>query len=312
MRNISFSKLWFIPPLLIGFALMVFIYLMQPAAHMTLDVNPSIEVVTNRLDQVVSVNPLNEDADRMLQKFKPENKSLQETMDELVELLVVHGYFKSGQENMVMISFQDNDANPEIANEINRALTLSLEKRQIDATLLASNLDYKEDSSKGGKSAIIQKMAEMGVTLSEESMSSMTLKELFEYSRTQDGDVEKLFHVIKGEDYQDELPQTGMMTPEQIQKRILAQFPGELIKLEYDEDDYEASILLDSSKIELEIDAYTGTVEEVEFEDLKDNDSDNPVSPAPSATPGTIHDEKDDQDDGDDDEDSGNDDDDED
>jgi hypothetical protein len=129
MRNISFSKLWFIPPLLIGFALLVFIYLMQPAAHMTLDVNPSIEVVTNRLDQVVSVNPLNEDADRMLQKFKPDNKSLQGTMDELVELLVVHGYFKSGQENMVMVSFQDNDANPEIANEINRALTLSLEKK---------------------------------------------------------------------------------------------------------------------------------------------------------------------------------------
>ena len=45
-------------------------YFLAPSGYIALDLNPSIEIRTNRLDQVVSVKAVNEDAKRLLADYK--------------------------------------------------------------------------------------------------------------------------------------------------------------------------------------------------------------------------------------------------
>ena len=56
-----------------------------------MDVNPSIEIKSNRLNKVVEINPLNEDAKNLLKDFKHKDKSLQKTIEDLADLMVLKG-----------------------------------------------------------------------------------------------------------------------------------------------------------------------------------------------------------------------------
>ena len=64
-------KIWYIPVLMMMGGTLLFLYVSQPAFRMTMDVNPSVEVVTNRLERVIEVNAKNEDAAPILKALSP-------------------------------------------------------------------------------------------------------------------------------------------------------------------------------------------------------------------------------------------------
>ena len=128
------------------------------------------------------------------------------------------------------------------------------------------------DEDLTGKEWAAQKLSDLGVMLSEEELSRMTLKEMFEYSRAQNISGEKLFEVVSGYQYEDDLPAAGMLTLEEARSLAQEKVPGEIIKLELDDDEYEMKILRDGVKFELEIHAFTGTVTEIKQDDDRDDD----------------------------------------
>lgn len=77
--------------ILIAVAVLLGIIINQPAYTFTMDVNPSIEIKSNRLNKVVEINPLNEDAKNLLKDFKHKDKSLQKTIEDLADLMVLKG-----------------------------------------------------------------------------------------------------------------------------------------------------------------------------------------------------------------------------
>ncbi len=102
-----------LPLLSIALVAGLFYYLTVPSFRMTMDVNPSIEVVTNRLEQVVEVRALNEDAEKLLTGFTNDTRSLEATVSELVDLMILGGFIDGGTDNVVMISVRDLAANEE-------------------------------------------------------------------------------------------------------------------------------------------------------------------------------------------------------
>ena len=72
---------------LILLALGIGFLLTQPVSVLTVDVNPSIQLVTNRLDKVIEIKPLNDDARELLKDFEPEDKDLEDTVNDLVNIL---------------------------------------------------------------------------------------------------------------------------------------------------------------------------------------------------------------------------------
>lgn len=270
----TLRKIWYIPAVMLVGVVLLYMYVTQPTLRFVVDVNPSIEVVTNRLERVVEVNPLNEDAKEMLDGYTIKDRSLEKTVNDLVDLMIFEGYIHGGQDNLVMISVNDEDADQKIVEEINLSIKAYLENKEIEATLLQTNLDISEDDLTGKESAI-RKMTELGVSLSEEELSQMTLKELFEYSRAQNISQEELFHIISGYLYDDNSIENGMLSSEEIRAIALLKVPGEIIKIELDDGEYEVKVLSEGKRYELEIDAYTGAVTEIDSKDLDDDDKNN-------------------------------------
>ena len=146
-------RTWFIPVLLMMGVVLLYMYMTQPSFRMTMDVNPSIEVVTNRLERVIEVNAKNDDAAKMLEGYVIKDDSLEGTVGDLVDRMIFEGFIDGGQDNMVMISVSDEDADAEIVGKINRAIQAYLENRKIEATILSTSLDIVDEDLTGKEKA---------------------------------------------------------------------------------------------------------------------------------------------------------------
>ena len=111
-----------------------------PAGAIKMDVNPSIEIVTNRLDRVIEINPLNLDAKRMLENFETKDKSLEGTVNDLVDLMILSGYISGGKDNVVRLTVNDDSVDSELVERVNKAIAAMLQNKQIEAKIIKQTL----------------------------------------------------------------------------------------------------------------------------------------------------------------------------
>lgn len=253
----------------------------QPVNSLTMDVNPSIEIVTNRLDRVVEINPLNADAEELLKDFNPRDKNLEKTVNDLVDFMILTGHIKGGEDNFVMITVADDSMDSRLVDKVNRAIAAMLENKQIEATILNQAIARgNRDQKQTGVQLAAQRLEEIDVYLTAEQIGSMTVKELIHYSKENNLPIENLFKVAAG-DIDGAIEGRAMISKEEAQKIALERVNGQIIKVELDDlrdDDgpeYEIEILSGERKYELEIDAFTGEIREVEKDDDRDNDRDD-------------------------------------
>ncbi|MFY9177114.1 MAG: PepSY domain-containing protein [Caldicoprobacterales bacterium] len=259
----------------------------QPVNSLTMDVNPSIEIVTNRLDRVVEINPLNPDAKALLKDFKPRDKNLETTVNDLVDLMILTGHIKGGEDNFVMITVSDDSVDNRLVDKVNRAIAAMLENKQIEATILNQAIARSNKSEKQtGVQLAAQKLQQMDNTLTADDIASMTVKEFIRISRENNIPLEKLFKVaagdidkvVEGRNIEGKkIEGKDIISRDEAKKIALEKVKGEVIKLElddlYDHDDrpeYEVDILSDGVKYEIKIDAYTGEIIKLEIDDRDD------------------------------------------
>src|SRR5690554_6813107 len=113
-----FKKAFYVLPIIILAVAVVGVALTRPANSLTMDVNPSIEIITNRLDRVVEIKPLNNDARDLLEDFDPGNRNLESTVNDLVDLLILTGHIRGGEDNIVMITVKDDSVDSRLVNKV--------------------------------------------------------------------------------------------------------------------------------------------------------------------------------------------------
>jgi uncharacterized membrane protein YkoI len=237
-----------------------------------MDVNPSIEIVTNRLDRVVEINPLNDDAEELLKSFNPKDKNLERTVNDLVDLMILTGHIRGGEDNFVMITVADDSIDSRLVNKVNRAIQAMLENKQIEATVLNQAIASSNREEKlTGVELAAQRIQELDGSLTAERIESMTVKELIHYSKENNIAIESLFKVAVGEINSNAVGQ-DIISRKEAESIALNKINGEVVKLEFDDlhdDDpeYDIEILANGVIHEIEIDAYTGQVKEFERED---------------------------------------------
>lgn len=69
------------------------LYLGGPSQYLAFDINPSIEIKANRLNQVVSLKGTNEDGKELLQGYHMEDRNLDRVLEDVVDLLDQAGVF---------------------------------------------------------------------------------------------------------------------------------------------------------------------------------------------------------------------------
>lgn len=293
MKN---KKMYYAVPIFILAMVMVGFISTQPVNSLTMDVNPSIELVTSRLDRVVEINPLNKDAKELLEGFKPKDKNLENTVNDLVDLMILTGHIKGGKDNFVMLTVEDDSMDSKIVDKVNKAIAAMLENKQIEAIVLNQGIEKGQKSEKQtGVQLAAQRLHELDDDLTIEEIENMTVRELVHYSKAKNIPIENLFSVAagkvnvykqdddndsddgkkdrksKGSVEQPKKSTNSRITPDQAKKIALDKVGGgKVIEFELDDDEYEIEIIANGKEYEIEINAYTGEILEFDVDDLDD------------------------------------------
>ncbi len=277
MKN---KKMYYGIALLVSSLLIGFMF-MSPANSLTMDVNPSIELVTNRLDRVVEINPLNEDAEKLLKDFESKDKNLETTVNDLVDLMILTGHIKGGEDNFVMLTVEDSSVDSKFVDRVNRAIAAMLENKQIEATVLNQSINAQEkESGQTGTEIVAQRLKQIDSRLSIEEIEDMTVRELVQYANENNIVIENLFKLVDSRlENKENTKETKnvKITADKAKSIALSQVKDAVItEFEVDDNEYEIDLENANNKYEIELDAYSGKVIKFESE-TKDKQKSKPV-----------------------------------
>ena len=176
--------------ILAGLVVGSLIYLLTGTKYLSIDVNPSIELEVNRINKIVSVNALNEDAKKVISGLKLKGEDLDDAVEDIMESMIKNGYITNETDNEILLTAKDGEESKEILNEANIVINTILEGKKLQAKLISQSIDFTEkdleDAHKYnisvGKQNIIKRILQEDNTLTMEELASTRVSDLFAYS----------------------------------------------------------------------------------------------------------------------------------
>lgn len=152
-----------------------------------IDVNPSIELATNKHEKVVKITAVNEDAIAILDGMDLKNTDLKVAVNAIIGSMVKNGYFDQ-LDNEILVSVQNDDAVK--AEKIHKMLAVDIDETLKTYNVEASVINQTVSDSKSaeelakeynislGKANFIQNIVAKDNSLKAEDLSKMSIKEL--------------------------------------------------------------------------------------------------------------------------------------
>ncbi len=152
-----------------------------------IDVNPSIELATNKQEKVVKVTAVNEDAIAILDGMELKNTDLKVAVNAIIGSMVKNGYFDQLDNEILVTVKNDDEAKAEklhkmLAVDIDETLkTYNVEASVINQTI--SDSKSAEELAKAynislGKANFIQNLVSKDKSLKAEDLAKMSIREL--------------------------------------------------------------------------------------------------------------------------------------
>ena len=163
-----------------------------------LDVNPSVELTTNRRGQVMELLPLNEDARAMTEYLAYAGRDVEEVVDDYLDCLIDGGYL-SAEHSAVLLSVDGKtERADEMLQRLNDGIRLHLEARGISQPVLESQRirsdkalrqQAREQGMSEGKMSLIRELTALYPHYSYEDLAGEELEDLLALKyRSRDGD----------------------------------------------------------------------------------------------------------------------------
>ncbi|HWT27813.1 MAG TPA: hypothetical protein VN131_07725 [Mobilitalea sp.] len=113
-----------------------------------LDVNPSIEITTNRKDMVLSVKALNRDAESIVGGIDYKDENLTQTVNMVLDSLVNSNYLNPDK-NTILLSIKNRNTEKadSIMNNVDNTIHKSLSAQNINPTILKQVIKSQKDST---------------------------------------------------------------------------------------------------------------------------------------------------------------------
>ena len=159
-------------------------------SSISIDVNPSIEIITNKRDKVIKVNALNEDAEKVIGAMKLDDTGLDVTVNELVSAMVEYGYISADKRDiLVTVENKNEEKAKSIRDRVDNDITEALIKLEIKPNLVSQTADrhkknddiQKQADENGisyGKALMISKLREKYPVLADEKLEAMSTHEI--------------------------------------------------------------------------------------------------------------------------------------
>lgn len=153
-----------------------------------IDVNPSIEIEINAKNRVISVNPLNDDAVRILADMELEGTQTKVAINAIIGSMLYNGYLIDDATSSILISVESMDEQK--ATVLRESLVADIDSMlgvySCDAMVIGQNVS--EDNSidmlansygiSQGKAELVHKIIEIDDSYSENNLAYMTITEL--------------------------------------------------------------------------------------------------------------------------------------
>lgn len=294
-------------------------------SKITIDVNPSVEIITGKSDKVKKVEPLNEDGEIIIDGMDFKNTDVDITVNALIGSMAKKGYLTDVNNENVLVSVQNDDAQKaekirvEVVNNVRKALN----ENNVSATVFnqvvtddKSIADMaKEYNISYGKAAFISQLLTIAPDLDAKSLSEMTISEIAALVESKNIDISKIIRYEYDDSVHENIEDAIEDWNEQEENALVSQdeYIGMeealyaalkhagvskdtaydiSVKLDADEDgvEYDVDFKANGKEYDYEIHASTGEV--IKFEVETDDDYVKTTQSSSSATESLIGEEK--------------------
>ncbi len=117
----------------------------KPNNYINIDINPSVEIVTNMFNKIIDVKALNKDGERIISQLDYANTSTEECMKLILDLAVLKGYMSPSDNNTIMITVTnvDNNNTENMSKSLKNAATSEMDKIDVDTSVIVDNASMK-------------------------------------------------------------------------------------------------------------------------------------------------------------------------
>lgn len=170
-----------------------------------IDVNPGMEITTNRQDKVIDLIPINQDANDIIKDIDFKGKDYHIVTEEIVESLVDQSYIKEEDEVVLLSVFnKDKQKSTRQVEELNNSIHEQLKKINKNPIILTQLIDKsntieefaEEYNLSVGKMTFIRNLIILNPELKTEDLVKLSLAELVKIVQDYGLDIEKISNSI--------------------------------------------------------------------------------------------------------------------
>lgn len=157
-----------------------------PYSYVSVDINPSLGLSLNRFDKVIDIQPLNEDAEKLISEAKPvKHENVDEALSDILQSAAEKGYLKPDQENgvMVVVSAKGKKEETKLMNELKAVSQKELAKVSNNYNVMldkTSIKDYKaavEQKTSPGKAKLAERITRLDPSVPAADINNMTVNQ---------------------------------------------------------------------------------------------------------------------------------------
>ena len=158
-----------------------------PDSHVDIDVNPGVEIVTNKKNKVLEVQSTNQDGAAVIDGMNLKNTELKVAVNALIGSMVQKGYIQNDNTGILVTVRNDNEdrANKikaEVLNDINTALLTNSVQAIVMNQIIKSNVVAKKFATENnisiGKAVFILNLTAKDSSLDAKELAKMKVSEI--------------------------------------------------------------------------------------------------------------------------------------
>jgi hypothetical protein len=188
IKKISFALCFIILIMISSFGSMI--YAEAEDSSIYIDINPSVEIITNNANEVKDVKILNDDGELMLYNLNLKGQDLDDAINIIIEKAIDYGYVKAENiSNEILISVSNNNKNKQnkVLNQVYENINRKLASKGISNRNITKQNITKEEKEKAdkleisaGKLVLINKIIALNSSYTIKDLENKSVKELKE------------------------------------------------------------------------------------------------------------------------------------
>ena len=158
-----------------------------PDSHVDIDVNPGVEIVTNKKNKVLEVQSTNQDGAAVIDGMNLKNTELKVAVNALIGSMVQKGYIRNDNTGILVTVRNDNEdkankVKAEVLNDINTALSTNSVQATVINQTVKSTVDAKKFAAENnisiGKAVFVLNLAAKDGSLDAKELAKMKVSEI--------------------------------------------------------------------------------------------------------------------------------------